>query len=239
MRPSKISRFYTTVEAEACASPGDGYRVLLDGRPVRTPAKAELSVPTRALAEAVASEWDAQDGEVDLRAMPLTALACTALDLVRPQRAHIVDAVAAYAEHDLLCYRAEQPADLVARQHALWQPLLDWVALTHDAPLTPTSGIVSVAQPAQAVGSLRRAVEAMSDLELAALSCAVTAAGSLVIGLALAAGRIAAADAFAASQLDELYQAERWGEDREAARRRQDIKADLDAAALVFDLLRG
>lgn len=238
MRPATIARFYTTVTPQACAAPGEGYRILLDGRPLRTPAKAELNVPTRALAKAVAAEWAAQGERVDLRAMPITALACTALDRVGPQRARIVADVAAFAEHDMLCYRAEQPADLVARQHALWQPLLDWAALTYDAPLSPTSGIVSVAQPAQALGSLRRAVEAMSDTELAALSCAVAAAGSLVVGLALAAGRIGADEAYAAAQLDETYQAERWGEDREAMQRREAIRQDLEAAARVFALLR-
>ncbi|MFQ5775419.1 MAG: ATP12 family chaperone protein [Kiloniellaceae bacterium] len=236
MRPAKFKRFYETAVAQARTA-AEGYRILLDGRPVRTPAKAELSVPTRALATAVAAEWSGQGAEVDLRSMPLTALACTAIDLVRPNRARVVGNVAAYAGHDLVCYRAETPADLAARQHAVWQPLLDWAALAFDAPLTVTAGVVSAPQPPLALAALRRAVERLSDMELAALSCAVTAAGSLVIGLALAEGRIGAEEAFAAAQLDELYQAERWGEDPEAAQRRKAIRSELEAAARVFDLL--
>lgn len=237
MRQATFKRFYTSATADAAPPGTASHRVLLDGRPVKTPAKAVLTLPNPAAAEAVAREWSEQGEEVDLRAMPLTALACTAIDLVGPQRARIVDEVAAYAEHDLVCYRAEGPAELAARQQAIWQPLLDWAALILDAPLAVTQGVVSVPQPPAAVAALRRGVEARDDMALAALSCATSAAGSLIIALALAHGRIDAEEACAAALLDELYQAERWGEDPEAARRRTAIRADLDAASRFMALL--
>ncbi len=197
-----------------------------------------MIVPSRELAEAVAEEWAAQGETVDARSMPLTGLVSTAIDLVRPDRERIVEELVAYAAHDLVCYRAEAPADLVARQRVVWQPLLDWVALTFDAPLVVTAGIVSVPQPPAALSALRNAVAARDELELAGLNAAVTAAGSLVIALALAAGRIDAAAAFEAAELDETYQIERWGEDPEAARRRAAIRADLEAAERLMALLR-
>ncbi|MCH8999586.1 MAG: ATPase [Proteobacteria bacterium] len=240
MSRGKLQRFYKTAAVEAVdgATDGAGFGVTLDGRRIKTPAKAEMILPGRGLAEAVAAEWDEQGEEVDPAAMPITGLAWTALDLVRPGRARVIEDLAAYAAHDLLCYRAEAPTELVARQQELWQPLLDWAARTLDAPLNVTAGVISVAQPAASLSALRSAVESKDDFELTALSGAVTAAGSLVIGLALGAGRIDAAAAFEAAQLDESYQIERWGEDPEAARRRTAIHADLEAAARLVALLR-
>ena len=239
MSRGKLQRFYKTAAVEAVdgATDGAGFGVTLDGRRIKTPAKAEMILPGRGLAEAVAAEWDGQGEEVDPAAMPLTGLVWTALDLVRPGRARVIEDLAAYAAHDLLCYRAEAPTELVARQQELWQPLLDWAARTLDAPLNVTAGVISVAQPAASLSALRGAVESKDDFELTALSGAVTAAGSLVIGLALSAGHIDAAAAFEAAQLDESYQIERWGEDPEAVRRRAAIKADLEAAARLFELL--
>lgn len=239
MRRGKFQRFYKTVAVEAVdgAKNAAGFGVTLDGRRIKTPAKVEMILPGRGLAEAVAAEWDGQGEEVDPAAMPLTGLVWTALDLVRPGRARAIEDLAAYAAHDLLCYRAEAPTELVARQQELWQPLLEWAARTLDAPLNVTAGVISVAQPAASLSALRGAVESKDDFELTALSGAVTAAGSLVIGLALGAGRIDAAAAFEAAQLDENYQIERWGEDPEAVRRRAAIKADLEAAARLFELL--
>lgn len=239
MRRGKFQRFYKTVAVEVVdgAKNAAGFGVTLDGRRIKTPAKVEMILPGRGLAEAVAAEWDGQGEEVDPTAMPLTGLVWTALDLVRPGRARVIEDLAAYAAHDLLCYRAEAPTELVARQQELWQPLLDWAARTLDAPLNVTAGVISVAQPTASLSALRGAVESKDDFELTALSGAVTAAGSLVIGLALGAARIDAAAAFEAAQLDESYQIERWGEDPEAVRRRAAIKADLEAAARLFALL--
>lgn len=229
----RMKRFYQ----EAAARPrGDGYTVELDGRAIKTPAQALLVVPHRPVAEAIAAEWQAQGDEIDPASMPLTAIACTAIDVVAPQREAVIDQLAAYAAHDQLCYWAEGPADLIARQRTTWQPLLDWAALTFDAPLTVTQGIVSVAQPPETLAALRRAIAGTDDLTLAALSSAVTAAGSVVIALGLRDRHIGAEDAYAAAQLDELYQAERWGEDREAIKSRAGIRRDLEAAARLFIL---
>lgn len=239
MPAAPVQRFYKAVTVGAAESAAGGaFRILLDGRAVRTPGRAEGLLPTRAVAEAVAGEWAAQHDVLDPQSMPLTGLAWTALDRVRPARAEIVEAVGANAAHDLLCYRAEGPVDLAARQQALWQPLLDWLALTFDAPLAVTAGIVSVEQPPAALAALTRAVAAHDDFALAALSAATAATGSLVIALALVEGRIDAEAAFAAAQLDESYQMERWGEDAEAARRRAAIRAELAAVERFVALLR-
>jgi chaperone required for assembly of F1-ATPase len=239
---AKFKRFYA--QASWAAAPaesgqsGVSYRVLLDGKAVKTPAKAEMALPYQALAEAIAAEWQAQGEDVEVRTLVLTGLAWTANDRVGPGREGVVDELAGFGAHDAICYHAETPADLIARQRALWQPLVDWAADTLGAPLAVTSGIVSIEQPSESLAALRRAVGAWDDFELTALSAAASAAGSLVIGLALAAGRLDAAAAFDAAQLDESYQIERWGEDPEAADRRAAIKADLETAARFLALLR-
>ncbi len=243
MTTAKFKRFYAQVSwAAAPAESGQGsvsYRVLLDGKAVKTPAKAEMALPNRALAEAIAAEWQAQGENVEVRTLVLTGLAWTAIDRVAPGREEVVDELAGFSGHDLICYHAEAPADLIARQGAQWQPLLDWAADALGAPLRVTSGIVSIEQPSETLAALRRAVGAWDDFELTVLSAAASAAGSLVIGLALVAGRLDAAAAFDAAQLDESYQIERWGEDPEAARRRAAIKADLETAVQFLALLRG
>jgi chaperone required for assembly of F1-ATPase len=176
---------------------------------------------------------------VEVRTLVLTGLAWTAIDWVGAGREGVVDELAGFGGHDLICYRAEAPADLIARQGAQWQPLLDWAADALGAPLAVTSGIVSIEQPSETLAALRRAVANRDDFELTALNAVASAAGSLVIGLALVAGRLDAAAAFDAAQLDESYQIERWGEDPEAARRRTAIKADIETAARFLALLRG
>jgi chaperone required for assembly of F1-ATPase len=223
-----VKRFYKAVTV---APAEDGFAVTLDGRPVRTPARKPLAVRSRALAEAIAAEWRAQTDRVEPASMPLTRLASTALDLVAVRRPAIVDEVAGYAGTDLLCYRAEAPADLVVRQHAMWQPLLDWAAERHGAALAVTVGVVPGPQPSEALAALRRAVEAQDDLALVALHAATTAACSLVIALALLDGRIDAGEAFELAQLDESYQIEKWGEDAEVARRRKALRGDIAQAA--------
>jgi len=234
-----VQRFYKTVTVERTESESrPAFRVLLDGRAIRTPGRAEGLLPTRPLAEAVAAEWAAQGDKVNPQTMPLTGLAWTALDRVRTRRDEIVAAVVAYAGHDLLCYRAEGPIDLAARQQETWQPLLDWLALTFDAPLAVTAGSVSISQPPAALAALARTVAGHDDFALAALSAATAATGSLVIALALTVGRLDAEAAFAAAQLDESYQMERWGEDPDARRRRDAIRAELAAVEHFMTLLR-
>ena len=231
---ASVKRFYSEVAIGAAVG---GFEVRLDGRGVRTPQKAALIFPNHALAEAVADEWAGQGEHVRPATMPLTSLACTAIDRVAPCRAEAVGEILGYAGTDLLCYRAEQPAALAARQAAVWQPLLDWAALALDAPLKVTGGILAADQPDAAVAALRSAVESLDDLRLAALSSATRASGSLVIGLALSRGQVSADEAFEAAELDATFQIGRWGEDPEATQRRAAVRDDLIAARRLFDLL--
>ena len=214
-----------------------GFGIALDGKPVATPAKARLVLPSRALAEAVAAEWEAQGPEIDPLVMPLTRLAGSAIDLVGPNRAEVITRTAAYAATDLLCYRANGPPELTARQQAAWQPVLAWATLCYDAPLSVTAGVIAVEQPAAALEALHRVVAGYDDMRLTALAAATAACGSLLLALALAEGHIDAEVASALSQLDEAYQSELWGEDEEGARRRQALRADIIAAARFLALL--
>lgn len=231
----KIKRFYKA----AVATPAEGgHAIELDGRQVRTPAKAPLVVPAAALAEAIAAEWQAQGEEVDPLAMPLNSLACTAIDIVAPHRAGIVAELVEHGGHDLLCYWTDETGELLRRQQARWQPLLDWAAEELQAPLRKTCGITPQDQAPESLAALERAVEAHGDHELTALAAAVKAAGSLVIGLALSGGRLDAGEATELSQLDELWQAELWGEDAEAVARRTALGRDIESAAQFLQLIR-
>ena len=225
--------------AVSVAPLGDGFTVTLDGRAVRTPAGRELTLPTEALARAVAGEWEAQEENVRPHTMPMMQLAGTAIDRVEPHRQEIIEQTVAYARTDLLCYRADSPPELTDRQAASWQPLLDWAAETHRARLNVTCGVTPVDQPGAALVALRAAVEALDDMELAALASVTGASGSLIVALALAAGRIGADEAHAVSQLDESYQVEKWGEDAEAQARCRRLHADIRAAAAFLALARG
>ena len=229
-----MKRFYKV--AGVTEAP-EGFGVALDGKPVRTPAKHPLAVPTRALADAIAAEWQAQGDTVDPELLPLTRLASIALDLVAPRRAAVVAEVVKYAGTDLVCYRADQPPDLVARQHAAWQPLIDWATLRFDAPLAVTASILPVAQPPATLAAFEAAAAAYDSHRLAALHLATAACGSLVVALALVERYLDAESAFAAAELDESYEIERWGEDLEQAKRRAGLKADIALAARFVALL--
>jgi chaperone required for assembly of F1-ATPase len=234
-----MKRFWDT----ATAAPVDhDFAVLLDGRPMYLPGGADLRVRPRLLAEAIAAEWQsaggAKGGEMSFADTPLTRLAGTAQQRIAPDPAPTIDAIARYGETDLLCYRAATPDELVRRQARLWQPWLDWATLTYDAPLRVTTGIAPIRQPSDSVTALRHAVEALNVEVLAALGIAVPALGSVVLGLALAAGRLDAPTACALGMLDELFQAEQWGEDAEAAARRAAIAADIALAARFIALSR-
>lgn len=229
-------RFWTSAGVTAVEG---GFAVALDGRPVKTPAKAPLVVPTEALAEAIAAEWDAQAKVVDPRTMPVTRAANSAIDTVSPNRATVQGMIGAYGESDLLCYRAESPAPLIARQAAAWDPLLDWAAQSLEAPLRVTAGIVHVAQPPQSLEKLLARLESFSDFELVALHDLVALSGSLVIGLAAAADVAPAADLWTVSRIDEEYQAELWGQDEEAAEVAALKRADFLQARAFLDLARG
>ena len=229
-----MKRFYEQVET---VGDGDGFTVTLDGRPIRTPAKAALRLPSLGLAEAVAAEWREQGETVEPADMPIMRLASTAIDRVAARREEVIDTVAAFGGSDLLCYRAEGPAELVARQAEAWQPLLDWLAERHGVVLSVTAGIVHVEQSADALAALRTVISAYDDFALTALHTATAACGSVVVGLALIDGRLGPDEAFRAGQVDEAYQAEKWGEDSEAAKARRILAAEIEAAARFVDLL--
>lgn len=214
-------------EAQVVAAPG-GHTIHLDGRPVKTPAKAALVVPTVALAKAIAAEWDAQHGTIDPGSMPVTRSANAAIDKVQPQHAEVAELIAEYGGTDLLCYRAATPQRLVAQQAAAWDPLLDWAEATFGARLTTTVGVVPVPQPAPALAALTAQVTAMNDFQLAALHDLVGISGSLVLGLAVANGRLSAEEAWAISRIDEAWQITQWGADDEA-----EAEAAIKRAALI------
>lgn len=226
-----MKRFYKAAHVR------DG-AVLLDERPVRTPARHKLALPTPALAEAVAAEWNAQGEEVDPRAMPLTGLANAAIDRVVPDKEAFAAGLALYGESDLLCYRADAPAALVARQAETWDPILAWARRRYDVDFATATGIVHRAQLAHTVAQLRQAVAAREPFELAALAPLVTISGSLLIALALAEEAIDRETAWAAATVDEAWQAERWGEDEEASARTALRRAEFEAAERFLRLLR-
>ncbi len=230
-----MKRIYDTAAAIEVEG---GFAVVLDDRPLKTPAKRSLSVPNRALAEAVAAEWQAQDTTIRRETMPLTRLVYTALDRVAERLDEVVEEVARYAETDLLCYRAERPTELARRQHTAWQPLLDWAARRYGAALAVTTGLTPTPQDPGTIGALRAAVAALNALSLTGLHGATAASGSLVIGLALFEGEIDAETAWRAAQIDETYQSESWGEDQEAAAQRQARRRDLLAAARFMIMCR-
>jgi chaperone required for assembly of F1-ATPase len=214
-----------------------GVSILLDAKPLRTPSGTPILAPTRALADAIAAEWRAQPARIDIALAPLTRLLGTALDRVPANRSGVIEELAGYAETELVCHRAAHPPELMRRQAEIWQPVLDWFARTYDAPLAVTTGVLAVEQPAASLAAIRRSLVALDDLRLTGLSVAVGAAGSLVIGAALAAGRLDPEAAFDAAELDASFQIERWGEDAEATRRRRQLRGDLDLAARWMQLL--
>jgi chaperone required for assembly of F1-ATPase len=230
-----MKRFYRHAAALAAAG---GFGVALDGRLVKTPAKHDLVVPGMALATAIAAEWNAQEAELRSSAMPLTRLANITIDRQGSEREAIVKATAGYAGTDLVCYRAAHQPALAARQQAVWQPLVDWAARRYEAPLAVTAGVIPTRQPGASLDAFAAAVAAQDDFALTALQVATAACGSLVIALALFEGRLDAAEAFAASQLDESFQIEAWGEDAELSERRRVLAGEIEAAARFLSLLR-
>ena len=229
-----MKRFYETVSVEPVAG-GDAIR--LDGRVVKTPARAELVLPTPALASAVAAEWAAQGDKVDPWSMPLTGLANAAIDKVAPDPAAFAQTITVYAESDVVCYRAEHPPALVGHQAEIWDPLIDWAQQRYNIEFEIVHGIIHQPQPEDTVERLSAAIREFGAFQLAALQPLVTISGSLVIALALAEGEIDGRAAFDAAHLDELWQVEQWGED-ELARQSRDARSnDFRAAARFLGLL--
>jgi len=221
---------------------GSGYTILLDGRPMHLPGGPLLTVDCLPLAQAIAAEWQVagggRNGEMSFNDTPLTRLAGTAQQRIVPDPDPTIDAIARYGETDLLCYRADSPRELVQRQAREWQPWLDWAALIYDAPLRVTSQISYVRQHQDSVSALRRAVAARDAYALAGLGIAVPSLGSLVLGLALADGALDADMAHRLGALEELFEAEQWGEDAEAVARREAVRADIALAARFIHLTR-
>ncbi|OCW56625.1 ATP12 family chaperone protein [Hoeflea olei] len=227
-------RFYT--EAAVAAGGEGGFVVTLDGKPVRTPSRKELSVAHPDLAEALAAEWRAQAEVIDPATMPLTRMLTTAIDGVEAASEAVFEEILRYAGSDMLCYRADGPQALVERETALWDPYLDWAA-SRGARLVLSEGIVHVEQPAEAI----RAIAALlrrypTPLELTALHAVTSLTGSLVLALALAEGEATAEEIWAAAHADEDYNISQWGEDFEAAERRAKRKVEFEAAALILSL---
>lgn len=230
-----MRRFYAAVTVGPSE---DGHAVLLDGKPVRTPARRALRLPCAPLAEAVAAEWREQGETLDTDGMRLTRLATTVVDLMPARRADAIAEAAAFAGTDLLCYRAAAPAGLAARQAAAWQPWLDWAERRFDAHLVPVAGVMPVIQPAAALRALEAAVARLDDWRLVGLHAAVTLLGSLVLGLALEQGEADADRLLDTALLDELFEVEQWGTDAEQTKRHERLRADLRAAERFLKLLR-
>jgi len=209
----KQKRFWEQVQV--IESAGE-FAVELDGRQVKTPAKAALTLPTRAMAEAIAAEWQAQEDVVRPHTMPCTRTANAALDKVRLQHVEVADLLAEYGDSDLLCYRAESPVELVQRQNDQWNPALDWAAMTLGVRLHCRAGIQHQPQDTAVLHALRTKVQALSAFHLAAFHDLVSMSGSLILGFAAAANWRSPAEIWTLSRLDELWQEEQWGPDDEA-----------------------
>jgi chaperone required for assembly of F1-ATPase len=223
-----MKRFYKDVSV---AKSENGFQVLLDGRPVKTPAKNTLSLPTQALANSIAAEWAAQGDTVDPVSMPHLKLANAVIDGVSANREEVIGAILRFGENDALCYRAHEPPELARRQHEGWDPMLAWVERRFGARLGTAAGLNHIDQPPEALAALRAAVAAHDDFSLAALHVLASVTGSLVLALALSQGETSAAHAFKMSRLDEDYQAEKWGLDTEAQTRARNLSRELDKAA--------
>ncbi|WP_106755186.1 ATP12 family chaperone protein [Pannonibacter carbonis] len=228
-------RFYTTV---GIAEVEGGFAVTLDGRQVKTPARNLLAVPARALAEAVAAEWEAQETVINPGVMPLTRMANAAIDAVSIRFTEVADEIARYAGNDALCYRASDPERLAERQRLTWDPLLERVGGALGGQFRLIAGVTHVAQEEALVAAYRRALDDFTPLQLAALHTVTSITGSAVIGFLLARGEHPAESLWAAAHVDEDWNAELWGEDDEARRIRTFKRSEYDAAALILAAVR-
>ena len=229
-----LRRFYSEASA---IKVDEGFTVVLDGKPVKTPGKRNLVVPLEAVAKAIAAEWQEQGETIDVPAMAMLRLAATAIDRVAVNRAEVDAVTLKFAETDLLCYRASGPPELVARQAKSWQPLLDWAASNLQAPLVITDGVVPVVQPHEALNGLGAALTALSNLQVTAVSGIAAATGSLVIGFAVKHGRLSPGEAADVGLLDELFQMEQWGEDEITQERHAAIRQEINESARFLELL--
>ena len=229
-----MKRFWKAVSVDR---EGDGWEIRLDGRPVKTPARAPLVIPNEKLADAIADEWRSVEDEIDPRAMPLTGLANAAIDRVAPERQAFAGGVARYAEADLACYRSEWPPELAALQQGAWDPLLAWARRRYDVDFSTTSGLVHVPQPQATVERLAHAVAALDPFRLAGLSPLVTIGGSLIAGLAVLEKALTPEEAWEAVSIDERWQLQQWGADAEAKTALEGRERDFMAAARFLELV--
>jgi chaperone required for assembly of F1-ATPase len=213
------------------------HRVVLDGRAVRTPAKRFVAVPTEALALALAEEWSSQGERIDPVLMPLTRLTNSSIDAVADAPKAVVDDIVAFAGSDLLCYRAESPDELVARQRARWDPILAWAARDLGAKLVAAAGVMPREQPAESLAKIARALTCLDTFQLTGLHVLTTLTGSALLALAHARGRLSAEEAWQAAHVDEDWQIELWGVDAEAEARRAFRWAEFQAASRLLDLV--
>jgi chaperone required for assembly of F1-ATPase len=234
MKPTLPKRFYR----EAGVEEHEGaFRLVLDGKPARTPAGRPVSLPNRGLAEAVASEWSVVGDEIDPAAMPVTRLANTVIDGVSERRPEIVDDLVRFAGSDLVCYRAGEPARLVAEQERAWAPVLEFARDQLGARFDLAEGVVHIPQPAESLDAVRVAIERIeSPFALAALHVMTTLTGSILVALAHAQGALGADEAWSAAHVDEEFQESVWGADEEAQVRRARRWRDFEAASRVYQL---
>jgi chaperone required for assembly of F1-ATPase len=223
-----MKRFYKDAGMD---HPPEGFRILLDGKPVKTPGRRTLLLPTQALALAIVEEWRGQGEEIIPISMPMLRMANTVLDGVSQSRDAVIAAILRFGEHELLCYRAQSPAELALLQAAEWAPMLEWVYSHYGVRFLTSAGVVHVEQPPAILARLGEAVAAYDDFALAALHVTASITGSLVLALALAEDAINPAQAYQLSRIDELYQAKLWGEDAEAAARARVLAREMDVAA--------
>jgi chaperone required for assembly of F1-ATPase len=231
-----MKRFWKDV---TLAKAEGGWAIELDGRPVKTPAREALLVPSERLAEAIAQEWRGVGETLDPRAMPLTGTANAAIDRVEPDRAAFAAGLARYAEADLACYRSEWPPELVKRQASAWDALLAWARRRYDVDFATTSGLMHVAQPQATVERLAHEVAALDAFRLAALSPLITVGGSLIAALAVAEKALTPDQAWDAVSVDDRWQMEQWGSDAEAELALENRRSDFLAGARFLELLDG
>jgi chaperone required for assembly of F1-ATPase len=227
--------FWTTVDI---GEDQTGFKILLDGRALKTPSKAEMLIPSKAMAEEIAKEWRLQEDKVDPSKLHLTKLAYAAIDKLLVQREPTIEILAEYATTDLLCYRATSPVVLADRQEQTWQPLLNWFEEAHNIRLKVGSGVMPVQQPMDVLDKCAELLKKYSHFELAAVHDLIQLSGSFVIGLATVEEKISVSDAWDASRIDEDWQIEEWGEDEEASELSETRRKAFEYAAFVLSLFK-
>jgi len=237
IREGVIGRFFETAVAVRSDSPDDGWRIELDGRVVKTPLGKPYLVPTAALADGIAGEWNAQGEKIVPASMPLAGLANAAIDKIAMEPQVFIDQLVGYARSDLLCYWAEAPDDLVARQRGVWQPVLDWARENMEARFIATTGVLPIEQPQETLKVIADLLGGITAHHLTGLVDLAGRMNSVLLALAVWKGRLGADEAFNTAYLDDIFQEEQWGEDTDAIHRRSVIRAEILSTAGFLVLL--